>query len=255
VSCLTLGLSKVPVNNFARLHKSALLVSSDVVTWPLDRSLPPAGCPPPASLKDSTYMPRVSAEDRRAEFVAAAARAIAQHGVAGATTRVIASEAGAPQATLHYCFRSKEELLLQLVDHATESTVKISEVEPGLGLGATAAALVHKYAEWLVQEPDLALATHDLYLWALPRRRDLADGAAQRNRELTRATLREGLVPSDDPALVDEVARMTQAVSDGIALQWFLHHDEEMLRIDVDNGAHAVAAIATRRADATTGGR
>jgi AcrR family transcriptional regulator len=190
-------------------------------------------------------VPRLSADDRKAELIDAAARAIAQHGVAGATTRVIAAEAGAPQATLHYCFGSKEDLLLELVKRATESMVKVCVVEPGLGLGPTAGAVLRKHAEWLKIDPDLALSTYDLYLWALPTRQDLADHEIKHNHELLQATLRAGLRPTDDPDIVEEIARMTFAIMDGVALQWFLHHDEDRLARDLENGARALALLAS----------
>lgn len=59
-------------------------------------------------------MARVSAEQRRADLVAAAFRVMARTGVATASTYAIAAEAGVPQSVFHYCFRSKAELLQQL---------------------------------------------------------------------------------------------------------------------------------------------
>jgi AcrR family transcriptional regulator len=192
-------------------------------------------------------VPRMPADDRRADFIEAAARAIAQHGVAGATTRVIAAEADAPLGALHYCFRSKEELFTALVDHAGMSMQQTWVVEEGLGLGATAAAVVRNHADWLRREPDLGLSTYDLYLWALPRRRDLADREVERNHAWLITTLERGLRPDDDPALVASTARMTTILMDGVALQWFLHQDEERLAGELDDVARALDLLAAPR--------
>ena len=55
-------------------------------------------------------MARVGAELRRQDFVEATVKVIAEHGVANATTRRIAAAADCPLATLHYVFRTKDEL-------------------------------------------------------------------------------------------------------------------------------------------------
>ncbi|MGY1746524.1 TetR family transcriptional regulator [Blastococcus sp. SYSU D00695] len=192
------------------------------------------------------------AEERRADFIAAAARAIARHGVAGATTRVIAAEADAPLAALHYCFRSKEELFMELVDHASTSMMQMSVVEPGLGLGPTAAAVLEQHAQWLLREPELGLSTYDLYLWALPRSRELADRAVERTHTRLVTTLQRGLLPVDDPSLVRPLARMTVVLMDGLALQWFLHRDEERLAAELDDASRALDLLAMSRMPSAT---
>ena len=55
-------------------------------------------------------MARMGAELRRQDFVKATVRVIAEHGVANATTRRIAAAAGCPLASLHYVFKTKDEL-------------------------------------------------------------------------------------------------------------------------------------------------
>jgi len=54
---------------------------------------------------------RVTAQDRRQQLIDAAIRVAEREGIAATTTRRIAAEAGARLATVHYCFRSKQELL------------------------------------------------------------------------------------------------------------------------------------------------
>src|SRR5215469_4946535 len=58
---------------------------------------------------------RPDADGRRAELVEAAGRVVARDGVAAATTRRIAEEAGLPQGLVHYWFASKDELLEEVI--------------------------------------------------------------------------------------------------------------------------------------------
>ena len=64
-------------------------------------------------------MARVSAEDRRDALIEAAIRVIAAKGVAAATTRAIVAEAGASLASFHYAFRSRDEMMAELITVVT----------------------------------------------------------------------------------------------------------------------------------------
>jgi AcrR family transcriptional regulator len=61
----------------------------------------------------------MSADARRAELLQAALRVMSRDGVAAGTTRAIVAEAGMPLATFHYCFRSRNELLRDLITLVT----------------------------------------------------------------------------------------------------------------------------------------
>lgn len=61
-------------------------------------------------------------EDKREALLDAAERAIISSGFAGASTRRIAQEAGAPLSLLHYHFGGKEGVLLALVLRARDRT-------------------------------------------------------------------------------------------------------------------------------------
>jgi AcrR family transcriptional regulator len=70
-------------------------------------------------------MARKSASDRREELIEAAIRVLIRDGVDAATTRAISVEAGAPLATLHYCFASRDELLDEAARRITDRTVTV----------------------------------------------------------------------------------------------------------------------------------
>lgn len=56
-------------------------------------------------------MSRLPVPQRRAALIEAALRVIARDGLAAATTRAIAAEAGMSLASLHYAFTSRDELI------------------------------------------------------------------------------------------------------------------------------------------------
>jgi AcrR family transcriptional regulator len=81
-------------------------------------------------------MRHVPAAERREQLIAAAIAVIAEVGVEGATTRRIAAAADAPLATLHYCFQSKERLLLDVFDRILVSRRADTALIDGRGRSA-----------------------------------------------------------------------------------------------------------------------
>ncbi|HEY0475536.1 MAG TPA: TetR family transcriptional regulator, partial [Kribbella sp.] len=68
-------------------------------------------------------MPRVPANERRAELVQAAIQVATREGLAATTTRRIARELDISVGIVHYCFRSKEELLHEVIRVIAEAQV------------------------------------------------------------------------------------------------------------------------------------
>src|SRR3981081_3095040 len=81
-------------------------------------------------------MARVPAGQRRQELIEAAFTVMARDGVAAASTRAITAEAGAPLSAFHYCFRSKQELLQELITTVVNNLVREGQqvLEPGTNL-------------------------------------------------------------------------------------------------------------------------
>ncbi|MBA3294827.1 MAG: TetR family transcriptional regulator [Geodermatophilaceae bacterium] len=89
-------------------------------------------------------MARVAAHDRRQQLIEAAIRVAERDGIAATTTRRIATEAGASLATVHYCFRSKQELFEQVL---TAIITELSEAaQADIRPGRDAATLCAKDA-------------------------------------------------------------------------------------------------------------
>src|SRR5690348_7514967 len=82
----------------------------------------------------------MSADARRAELLQAALRVMSRDGVAAGTTRAIVAEAGMPLATFHYCFRSRNELLRELITLVTTMERDAAAAAMTTGEGDLAAA-------------------------------------------------------------------------------------------------------------------
>lgn len=173
-------------------------------------------------------MARLDAESRRKQLVDATVRVIAEHGVAGATTRRIVSEAGCPLASLHYAFHTKDDLFDAVYENLWEQTF-----EPNQGVTTTAeqaSTALKEIIEWLIAHPELARAQAELFYWSLRNNPELTKRSHQSTivhfRDFVRKVLRE---PTSD-AKVDELANLFLCVTDGLLMSWFAQNNVELLR-------------------------
>jgi AcrR family transcriptional regulator len=112
---------------------------------------------------------RDTAENKRGEIIAAAIRVLARDGLAEATTRKIATEAGVNQAMLGYYFGSKDELLLAVLQEMMRLTSEVArsalpaDSDPRVALrdGITA------FWEQVEAAPELQVMQYELTLYAL----------------------------------------------------------------------------------------
>lgn len=185
---------------------------------------------------------RPDADGRRAELVEAAGRVVARDGIAAATTRRIAEEAGLPQGLVHYWFASKDELLEEVImtllrqfEAATEViSAGPDEAAPG-DTGAADAEPVDpaeyvrdafRAAFGVVEADDRGnqLATYELTTWALrtPQMRDLARQQYAAYRVTAAAVAAPWLAVhgANFPGGPDALARFIAVLFDGAVLAW-----------------------------------
>jgi len=97
-------------------------------------------------------------DERRRELVEAALRVMARDGVAAATTRAVTAEAGMTQSRFHYCFRSKAELLHEVVETMVSNQVTsvLDPCAPGsvATCGRACTAALQAYCQHLVDHPE-----------------------------------------------------------------------------------------------------
>lgn len=164
--------------------------------------------------------------DRREEIVDATRRVVARDGVAGATTRKIAAEAGLPLGAVHYWFRSKDEVLEALaLDHVQRIASAGSEQALRDDVDALTAARSGLAAAMASERDSPAaeqLSLYELTTWAL--RSQAHDGIAARLYEAIREATQRACEPwlerhgaglQTDPAVF---AAMVSALFDGLAL-------------------------------------
>jgi len=174
---------------------------------------------------------RKNDDGRREDLIAAATKVIAQDGVAAATTRRIAAEAGVPLGTVHYWFAAKDDLLAAVLEAALgdlESaaiSVQILAVQPDDS--GNPGLLEACRAAWRVveaDEPGRQLSLYEMTTVALrtPGMEELAAKqygsyravaahAAQRWYDRFGAELPGGL---------DALSRLIACVFDGATLAW-----------------------------------
>lgn len=183
-------------------------------------------------------MAHVSIKDRSHQFVEAAARVIAQEGIAAATTRRIAAEADAPLAALHYCFRSKDELLDEVYNFLSRDYAgELEPLQDGLTLEESVSEHARRIWRRMLNTPYEQVTTFELLL---RRNRIKSDGEVERATEINR-TMYQGWVDSTvsiltagarvsgiaDPRNLDIVARSFIAGIDGISLQHLADPNDE----------------------------
>ncbi|QRY62147.1 TetR/AcrR family transcriptional regulator [Gordonia sp. PDNC005] len=174
-------------------------------------------------------MAHVSTADRSVQFVEAAAKVIAEQGVASATTRRIAEAAGAPLASLHYCFRDKDSLFHAVFEHLAEEAARpFADVHP-VGLEAAAERLIRRACAWIVTHPDYALAQLDLHLWMCRNRPDQAVESVDGYLDAVVKILTEA-EPGIDDVSVKTLASILTAGLDGLVVQWAA--DRDTARVD-----------------------
>ena len=203
-------------------------------------------------------MARSPAEERRLQFVEAAARVIAAEGLPAATTRRIAAEADAPLAALHYCFRNKDELLTEVYHFLSRDYAKslppIEDIERGLAH----AIRLHARRIWrrMLERPHEQVTTFELLLRrfreapaqqgdALELNRSMYAGWVSSTVELfTTAAERGGQEP---PENLELIARLFVSGIDGISMQHLADPDEERSWALVELLADALAAMLSSR--------
>lgn len=196
-------------------------------------------------------MTRMTADERRERLLDAAIAVMTREGVARATTRAIAAEAGMPLGNFHYAFRSKQELMtLVTTTIARRSKADIDaavlsggppEVHHVVRAGLTA------YFDHVVRHPAEHLVTYELTTAAL-REPGLVEVASQQyayyldaNRELLEAAA--AVLAVEFVEDVDVVGRYVFSTMDGLALNYLARGDEEEARRVLDLVARTVATM------------
>jgi AcrR family transcriptional regulator len=200
-------------------------------------------------------MARVSSDTRRLQFVEAAARVIANDGLAAATTRRIAAEADANLAALHYCFRNKDELLQEV--YAFLSRDYAQALPPvnvaGLGLAEVMRAHAHRIWERMLLHPHEQVTTFELLLRRFRENPESEAAVRDQNRVMYEGWIKSTMelfseaaaaAGENVPENLELITRLFISGIDGISMQHLADPDPERSAALVDLLANSLSALA-----------
>jgi AcrR family transcriptional regulator len=184
-----------------------------------------------------------ASEDPRADIVAAAARLFRAKGIAGASVREIAAEAGLRKASLYYYFPSKEEIVYAMIEGVLAPALDMQKKLSAMALSE--AARLYLYLRFDVEM--LCAAPYDC-TWLLAHG-DLSDARLaahwkERERLLAwlRARLREGQGKGEFAACDVAVAAKAMLAATEYSVTWAERTDRARMR----KNAEEVASLLVR---------
>lgn len=195
-------------------------------------------------------MARISSAERREAIIHAALRVIQREGVHGATTRAIVKEADMPLASFHYAFRSRDEMLHELVAHIVEGEGRAAAATLA-GAGDIRSALragLQAYFDTLKAEPNREQAMFELLHYSM-RTSELND-LPRAQYSMYRRTAGELLRAGAEAAGVvwrlplEQMARLLVTFLSGLTLAWLAERDDAAAAVTMDFAADSLATLA-----------
>ena len=197
-------------------------------------------------------MTRRPVAERRVQLAEAAIRIATRDGLAATTTRRVAGEAGVSLGSVHYCFESKEELLVEMTrvlvsESAAAAAAAIeAQTRPAGDVTATVRRALAAYWSSVEAEPERHLLTYELAAWGLRAGTDV--GRAQRRAQLLGAGEVIELLGREAGIRwrieVSRLASLVVAVTDGVTLGWLVDRDDDAAGAALDAFARQLAAYA-----------
>ena len=188
--------------------------------------------------------------DRRTEILEATIRVLARDGLAQASTRKLAAEAGINQATLLYHVGSKDELLLAVLREMMNQTreIVLDAADERLTLREAIARSIRAFWHHVETSPELQVMQYELTLYAL-RNPDAAWLAREQYSgygEVVEGVLRDACERQGITCAVpyDALARFIVAGLDGLILQFVSDQNTDRARRDLDLLIAAVIGLA-----------
>lgn len=195
-------------------------------------------------------MARISSADRREAIIHAALNVIQREGVHGATTRAIVAEAHMPLASFHYAFRSRDEMMRELVASIVEGEGKAvaAKLSGDLDIRSAVRAGLQAYFDTLTSDPHREQAMFELLHYSM-RTEELSD-LPRAQYEMYRRTAGELLQTGADAVgatwrlPLDHMARLLVTCISGLTLAWLADRDDAAAADTMDFTADSIAALA-----------
>lgn len=193
-------------------------------------------------------MPYVHAEDRRRQLVEAAVRVLEREGVRGLTTRRVADEAGAPLASIHYVFATKDDLVEAAIAALLEQLAApiLARVRPEEGIAAAIRSLLAGYWEYVKNDPNGEFVIAELTMVMDDERsRRFARAEYARYRAMALGALEAAATATGEQTAIplEQLARLLVACTDGVLLQFSLEGDRQAAEADLRALADALVSL------------
>lgn len=197
-------------------------------------------------------MPRLDIDTRRTQLIDAAIRIALRDGLDNTTVRRIATEAGVSLGTVHYCFDNKRALLEAVVETLLQCEVDVAEFDlPDGSTPVDAIKQAFRYY-WTLSgaQTERQRLVYELVAYLVRQEApgpELAQRIFANKYEVVRGFLelfqKKGEAELGLPA--DLIARMTVAMTDGVALAWLADGDDEKALEVLDSFAEILAMTQT----------
>jgi AcrR family transcriptional regulator len=200
----------------------------------------------------------MSVADRRELLAAAALRVIGTSGLAQTTTRAIVAEAGMSLASFHYAYRSRDELLIEVMQRVVDGEMAAASLslKPGSDIRDSVLDGIHAFFDYVRADPAHERALQELLQYALvtPGLDHLARAQYESYHRaatelLSSAALAAG-VRWRDP--LPDVARFVVTITDGITLAWLADRDTAAAERTIELAATAIARLAEPELESAT---
>lgn len=189
-------------------------------------------------------MARISARERRQDFIEATIKVITEHGVANATTRRIAEAAGSPLASLHYVFHTKDELFCAVYESLINMPQKSLQNMPENSTTAEAVGeILRSLVRWFTTNPDLATTQFELFFWNLRNNPDVANKIYTASIEATKQAIVSITATELKPATLTAISNLLINLFDGLLLSWSAHGNLERLEKETETACQAVKLL------------
>jgi len=176
-------------------------------------------------------MPRVPADRRREQLIAATIDLAIEEGLAAASVRRIAERANVSLGVVHYCFSSKEALINAVAESflnpilgpVAEALQEVAD-EP---MEVKARAAVQAFWDTTIADPGRQLLSYELASWSIRGDGEAARLLYKTYLDVIEDFLGEGLgLEGTDELSTRTLARMVLTLTDGAMLAWLVDRDD-----------------------------
>lgn len=195
-------------------------------------------------------MARIPADVRRGLLLEAALEVMAEGGVAAGTTRAIAGRADMPVAAFHYCFRSRDEMIRELIQKLSsiEREAVLDQLDGTMELPVALQAAGDAFLGHIETNPGHELVLLELHHYAL--RTPGLEELAEQQYEAYFANARMVLVAIAQATgtrwslELDVLCRMVVTLLDGITTTWLADRDTAATRTVLDHYLQQIGTLA-----------